>query len=294
MIKNKKSLTIDELIIIYLAEKIKLGYEIFTSLEEIIDFVTYFNHNKKYVRNSSFENNNSDYILDYCNQNNHLEVVDNVIKPTNEFGKNDVLDTQFSYMISDDKIRIRAIIQSYLQKFSKRQINIENKVVSQNSLACGNMYSILMINTIWNCYTQKYIDAKCWPVQCTDIEMYLFQNDLASIIGLPSIKSQIMSFYDTFSKRLAVLMEEENELLVSNSENLYVANSNYECLIKDYEGLMTYCSSKKFNISITFSKLYQIFPNIFTSEEKQMYITNDTIKNDDAKKLMKTIEMYRR
>ncbi len=108
----------------------------------------------------------------------------------------------------------------------------------KKEVLAGKYLAAQIVMEIWNNYISGLIKNKRWPEQCRDINKYLFEIDLASIIGLESIKDELLDLYKTFAKRIAILYHNDHNLKVSIHDYKFLARANYELLIKGYEKLM--------------------------------------------------------
>ena len=142
--------------------------------------------------------------------------------------------------------KIRSIIKEWLTNFPKRKID-ESIQVDEQNLSIGKCIAAEIITNIWNSYTDIQIQNHAWPKQCKDMEKYLFEMDLANIIGVKSIRKELIELYNVLSKRVAILYQQDTNLKISSSSNGYLAYANYKLLFKGYEDLinMSYGAYKK-------------------------------------------------
>ena len=142
--------------------------------------------------------------------------------------------------------KIRSIIKEWLTNFPKRKID-ESIEVDEQNLSIGKCIAAEIITSIWNSYTDIQIQNHAWPKQCKDMEKYLFEMDLANIIGVKSIRKELIELYNVLSKRVAILYQQDTNLKISSSSNGYLAYANYKLLFKGYEDLinMSYGAYKK-------------------------------------------------
>lgn len=142
--------------------------------------------------------------------------------------------------------KIRSIIKEWLTNFPKRKID-ESIEVDEQNLSIGKCIAAEIITNIWNSYTDIQIQNHAWPKQCKDMEKYLFEIDLANIIGVKSIRKELIELYNVLSKRVAILYQQDTNLKISSSSNGYLAYANYKLLFKGYEDLinMSYGAYKK-------------------------------------------------
>lgn len=81
---------------------------------------------------------------------------------------------------------IRKIIGEYLKDEPKRKID-ESTEIDDNDLMIGKYVTAQIVHNIWYSYIDKEIELHHWPRQCRDINKYLFDIDLAEIIGVKTL-----------------------------------------------------------------------------------------------------------
>ncbi len=134
---------------------------------------------------------------------------------------------------------IKVVMDEFLADEPKRTID-ESISVSEEKLKIGKYIAAKMIKEIWLSDIAREIEWKRWPSQCTDINKYLFEMDLAPIIGVTSIKSNLLELYSTLAKRIAVLYSQDNNLKIESGDNTVLRNQNYRLLIQGHEKLVGY------------------------------------------------------
>ena len=319
MVNIEHKLTVDDLIVEYMAYKVRNGYEPSFLTSEFISFL-YFFESKMPVEDANYENEKlfkrfferkceSDWSktdpitkekikvphMDYIEKEN-----DYLIKANYKLGSYDmsIINTYFNDNgmgryedFKGETYKIRNIIGEYLQNQEKRQLNTKVSLTNDEIIIGENVAAQIM-GIIWNTYIESLIENKKWPIQCTDINKYLFEMDLAKIIGLESIKSTIIKLYGVLSKRIAVLYHEDNNLKISSYTNCFLAKSNYDLLIRDYEKIMNAIfgkNTKAIDIdltNLTFTESHE-FGGIYNfDEDPEINITTSKIGNTDAKKLV--------
>jgi len=315
MVNLEHELTVDDLIVEYMMFKVKNGYEPSFLTSEFIGFL-YFFESKMPVEDALYENEKlftrfferkaeSDWRRTVSWKNEevvpHMDMVysqkdnDYLIKANYKLSEYDrsVINTYFmdngmgKYENYKGKTyEIRQIIGKYLSTQEKTKID-ENVEVDSNDLVIGQYVSAKIVESIWDSYTNELMEDNMWPRQCTDINKYLLNTDLAKIIGVKSVKNKLIELYNEFSKRIALLYHQDKNLQISNRSNSYLAAANYELLIQGYEKIMdtTFGTYKKpFDIdlsALTFKESYKTCG---------IYIpTTNKISNDNVKKLVKNL-----
>lgn len=159
----------------------------------------------------------------------------------------------------------------------------------------GKYLSAEIITQIWHSYIDKQIEYQMWPKQCTDINKYLFETDLVEILGVPSIKNELIELYNAISKRIAILYHQDRNLKVTSYQESYLARANYELLIQGYEKIIgiafgPYQKPIEFDLSsLTFTENHGINGMYFEDNDPD-FKTTITIENDKVKKLVRNIE----
>lgn len=206
---------------------------------------------------------------------------------------NSVINTYF--MTRTEVEKIRKVIADYLENHPKRQIDPSIEINSDNLLV-GKYIATEIIENIWKSYVETEVSKHRWPKQCSDITDYLFKMDLATIIGLKSIREDLITFYEVISKRLAILYQQDENLKISSHSNDYLANSNYRVLVSGYEEMFnstfgTYKNSLEIDLEKqTFTERHESEDFYLYDDESEIKTNIITIGNDKAKKLVLTIE----
>lgn len=308
-------LTADDLIVEYMMYKVINGYEPNFLTSEFMDFLQYF-ENKMTVGDLLYEKEKlfvrffeRKIKKDWSSQP-HMDMIysqkdyDYLIKANYKLSDYDrsVINTYFmdngmgKYEdFKGQTFKVRNIIGEYLTGQIKRQID-EKVKVDKNELEIGQYISALIITNIWESYINKLIEYNEWPKQCTDINKYLFDMDLAKIINIKSIKDKLIEVYNEFSKRIAILYHQDKNLQISTHTNRYLARANYDLIIQGYEKLMntTYgCYKKSFDVNLT-NLMYEennMVNDIYDfDDDSQIKITTKKINNKDLKKLVRSLK----
>lgn len=326
MVNLEHNLTVDDLIVEYMMYKVKKGYEPKFLTSEFISFL-YFFESKMQVQDSLYENEKlfrrfferkaeSDW-----STTKNWNTGEKDIKPHMEMEyseKDDDYIIKANYKLSDyDKsiintyfmdngrskfddfkgtaAKIRDIIGEYLSGQQKRIID-ESAEIDEKDLAIGKYISAEIISQIWQSYIGKQIEYQMWPKQCNDINKYLFEIDLSEIIGVSSIKNELIELYNALSQRIAILYHQDRNLKVASCYGSYLARANYELLIQGYEKIIgiafgPYQKSMDFDLSSsTFTESHEIDGVYFEDDDPDVKTTTTVIENDKVKKLVRNIE----
>lgn len=258
MVNLEHKLTVDDLIVEYMMYKVRNGYEPSFLTSEFITFL-YFFESKMEVKDVLYNNDELfrrfferktehdwSIIKNYHTMERevkpHMEMIysekenDYLIKANYKLSAFDssVINTHFMSKTKSEKIR--SIIGEWLKDYPKRKIN-ENVETENIYLIMGKYLSAEIIDIIWKDYIEDKVKKGQWPEQCKDIDKYLLQMDLAEIIGLKSIKKELLELYEVISKRIAILFQEDSKLKISSYDNAYMSYANYKLLISGYEDL---------------------------------------------------------
>ena len=324
--KLEKILTPDDMIVEYMIYKVVNGYEPSFTGDEFIVFLQYFETKMK-VEEVTYDKENlftgffnrmidrvwwaskdmigkQRYAKPHMNLEFDKEINDYVITANyflSDYDKS-VISTYFmdNGMSKYDDYKgtawkIRQIIQEYLSDKPKRMID-ESIEIDPHDLIIGKYIAAEIITQIWFSYIDKKIENNRWPKQCRDINKYLFEIDLATIIQVESIKDRLLNLYEVFSKRIALLYSQDKNLKVSSYEIGYLARANYELLIKDYEKIMNdtfgpFKKSLEFDLSaFTFKESHEQEGIYDWDDDAPIITTSNSIGNDNEKTLVKNIE----
>ena len=317
MVNLDHKLTIDDLIVEYMIYKVRNGYEPKFLTSEFISFL-YFFETKMQVVNSLYDNEalfkrffdrkaESDWsttknlntgekdISPHMNKQYSENENDYIISANYKLSDYDrsVINTYF--MDHATAAKIRNIKGEYLAEQPKRKIEAATEV-NENDILTGNYIAAEIITQIWNSHISHQIENHTWPKQCTDINKYLFEIDLAKIIDAPSIKNELIELYNVLSKRIVNLYHLDKNLKVSSYSNSYLARANYELLIQGYEKTMgiafgPYKKSLEFDLSSSiFKESHEIDGVYYWDDDPDIKTTTTAIENDKVKKLVRFIE----
>ncbi len=301
MVNLEHKLTVDDLIVEYMMYKVKNGYEPKFPTSEFISFL-YFFESKMKVEDSLYENEKlferffkrkieNDWStikswntgekditphmeIEYSEKDNDYIVCANY--NLSDYDRS-VINTYF--MSKDTVTKIRNIIDEFLSSQPKRKID-ELTEIEEKDLMIGKYLSAEIITQIWHSYISKQIDYQVWPRQCTDINRYLFDIDLAEIIGVKSIKDELIALYNVLTKRIAILYKQDRNLKITSYQRSYLSRANYELLIQGYENIINttfgpYKKSLNMDLStLTFMESHEM----------------DYVYNDNVKKIVRNIE----
>lgn len=317
MVNLEHKLTVDDLIVEYMMYKTNNGYEPSFSTSEFINFL-YFFESKMKVEDALYENeklfkrfferkNESDW-----SNESHMNMIedeisnDYIIQANYRLGDYDrsVINTYFmdggmgEYTDFKGQVfEIRKIIEEYLADVSKRKIdNIID--IDENDLLMGKYVAAQIIQNIWESHIDKLIENQEWPRQCKDINKYLLETDLSTIINLKSIKKELLELYNAISKRIAIMYHQDRNLQISSAQGDYLANSNYKLLIQGYEELFRIAFdkyNKSLNIDLSTFTLREshTLDGVYDWDDEPDVETTTTLINDNkVKKLAGSLDQH--
>ena len=324
MVNLEHKLTVDDLIVEYMIYKVKNGYEPSFLASEFIDFLHFFEkqmqvedtlyESDKLFSRFFYRKNKSDWEIDsnFSKEENtsHMEITysekdnDYIIKANYKLSEFDrsVINTYFMDngmgRFDDFKgqtFKIRTIIGEYLATFPKRKID-ESIKPNDKELLLGKYIAANIIESIWNSYIEEKTKKQNWPRQCDDIYKYLFEIDLAEIIGVESIKKQLLQLYNEVDKKIAILYHQDQNLQISSHTNRYLAKANYDLISDGYEELMAIAFGeykKSLDINLSKSTIFEYIKDYYNNSylnHDNVKITVFTAENDNVKKLVRNID----
>ena len=308
MINLEHNLTVDDLIVEYMMYKVKNGYEPQFLTSEFMNFLCFFEKKMPiqdvlYEKEKLFQRFFERKAKDDWKAKPHIDMLysendkDYVVKANYRLSNYDrsVINTYF--MVKSKTAEIRKVIGEFLEKQPKREIN-DDMEIEKSSLLVGKYLAAEMIKHIWDSYKKEQVRNNKWPMQCRDINKYLLELDLAKIIGVKSMKAELLDFYDVISRKIAILYQQDKILKISNCDGGYLAVANYELLIKDYQKLVDIAFGKyKSRLYIdletrTFLECHDIEDVYYWDEDPFVTVKTTTIGNIYAKKLVKILDKH--
>ena len=317
MVNLEHKLTVDDLIVEYMMYKTNNGYEPSFSTSEFINFL-YFFESKMKVEDALYENeklfkrfferkNESDW-----SNESHMNMIedeisnDYIIQANYRLGDYDrsVINTYFmdggmgEYTDFKGQVfEIRKIIEEYLADVSKSKIdNIID--IDENDLLMGKYVAAQIIQNIWESHIDKLIENQEWPRQCKDINKYLLETDLSTIINLKSIKKELLELYNAISKRIAIMYHQDRNLQISSFGGSYLAMANYKLLIEGYENLFSiafgkYNKSLNINLStLTFRESHELGGVYYWDDDPDIKTTTTSIDDKNVKNLVRSLDKH--
>ncbi len=316
MVNLQHNLTVDDLIVEYMIYKVNHGYEPQYLASEFMDFLKYFQTKmevvdvledkaelfKRFMERKTqcdWQPTDPHMVISYSNEDNDYKIAANYRLSCYD---KSVINTYFMdegmSQFDDYKgtaFKIRNIIGEYLESQPKRIID-ENTNIADFSLIVGKYLAAGIIEIIWTNHIKEQIEKREWPEQCKDIDKYLFEIDLAEIIGLKSIKKELLDLYKVISKRIAILYQQDKNLQISNGSGSYLAMANYKLLINGFEDTFRkvfgpYKSSLDINlVTQTLKESHDIGGSYFWDDDPVLKTTTSQIGDAKTKKLVQNLE----
>ena len=302
------NLTVDDLIIEYMAEKLKQGYEPSVSLVEINDFINFFN-NQKIADELTYDKNN--LFINFLKRKEevwsidtndgekiyspHLVMDENgLIVPNNDFSDCDLRVINLHLTNYFERKYVNEIITKYLLNLPKRNINTQIKL-SKEIVEISQYVTALIVNVIWNDYVNNYIKLGKWPNQCKDINEFLLEMDLAEIIKMPSIREKLLNFYAVVSKRIACLIQKDLKIELSSESNKLLAYSNYLVAMNGFEKLLN-CKHNRISVDFynkKFSESHELERICSWGDEPDYITTTNNFEDRNIKNLSLKLNQYK-
>lgn len=317
MVNLEHKLTVDDLIVEYMMYKTNNGYEPSFSTSEFISFL-YFFESKMEVEDALYENEKlfnrffkRKNERDWFNKP-HMNMIedeisnDYIIQANYKLSDYDrsVINTYFMdggmSQYDDFKgqtFKIRKVIEEYLTDVPKRKID-DTIDIDENDLLIGKYTTAQIIQNIWESHIDKLIENQEWPRQCKDIDKYLLETDISTIINLKSIRKELLELYNIISKRIAIMYHQDRNLQISSSSGAYLAMANYKLLIQGYEKLFSIAFgkyNKSLNIdlsTLTFRESHVLDGVYDWDDDPDIKTTTTSINDKNVKKLVRSLDKH--
>ena len=297
---EKLKIDTDSLIINYMVYKAENGYDLSFTYQEFMDFIKFSKDaldvtdyledaTALFKRFMDKKCNNGWYRYSQERFQPHIDLQydtslkDHVLKANYDFSYYDMSIVSTYHWGEYKLLYLKDIISLYLDKFPKRKLNNSYPITDyEKDMAKGA--SALILSSVWNNYINEEIELGAWPRQCRDINKYLFDIDLASIIDVKSINDELLALYQDFSERIASLYHDDKNLKIGSYSNNYLKRSNYDIITDGYQDLMNIGPYGK-AINIDFDKL-----SFVEDYYKNPKVIDEKLDSDKVKKLVKNIE----
>ena len=253
------NITVDELIKEYVVYRAENDYKTKLTISEFMNFLEYFKKEMKvedtlddglemFTRFFAREDKHRYNYSPYFDKVNNEKAKSNELAMILEFSEEDndyVLRTgnylYSSYGASSWHVywnieKARRIMGEYLINEPKRTLD-DNGPYDTEGLEIGKYVSAKIVEDIWNELVDYYVENRQWPNACRDINKYLLEMDLAPIICIDSFRDRLLELYSVFSRRIAILYNQDKDLFISYSGSL-VGEQNYKLLINGFERLV--------------------------------------------------------
>jgi len=289
-----ETVNIDDLILEYMITKVKNGFEPQFTVKEFTDFLVFFERqmpikgvisdkeenlrkflSKKYSTDWSRIRNpktKKEIMYPHMTMTYENELQEFVVNANYKLGDFDLNIINSHYKDDNKAFKIRKIISVWLNQYPQRTID-ENIELDEYETEIGKNLAAKIILNIWDQYVDELIMEHKWPKQCKDINKYLFETDLAVIIGVNPIKRDLIEIYNVFSKRISVMYHNDINLKISSKTDGYLARANYELLIRGYEKIInSYFEHKEKTLDIDLTSFtYLVIQN---KDEKPVWGEN--------------------
>jgi len=300
----------------YIVEKVKQGYKIESTRLEIINLLKVaskwndgnvgtfdFLHEKNAIFN--FDS----FLDDYFKGNQSKEKVINKetkkyeyvegIKQTQEgliVPTYELKNHSHVYEKNFNKARtMRMFFAFYMSRCcEKRQINTEISIDDDTKAFATTATAALAIE-VWENRIKKYIGTNHWPSQCTGVNEFVLDTDLASIINLPPMREELINFYNMVSSNIMAVSLGDDNFKMTNYEDEVLSKSNFDLVTKglrlrDY----VFSAKEKTQESIEIVREDNQFKKILDRELYPEYILYTDLDSPKVLSLIQKIEKHRR
>lgn len=288
-IENDIKLTINDLLIGYMITKIELGYEPMYTMDEFEVFFELVSgrlniegklDDRKVVLDN-FYNQMYEYYWIYMDGEKRIEtphinrIGDDLLVANNRLGRHDIYTTNICKIKKKERDRLKKYMKYFLYGQKKRKINTEITPTDKNiELAKETIIKLIYI-IIKNYYT-NLMDERLFNIDASAICGFAVEDELPFEI----IERDLIDFYVTGVKRIACLLEQNPELVISNDENFCIPYANYKFIMKYYGNFVCLSRDSIFTID---TKNEEIVFNNSCEPIAQLYM-------NDVKKLVRTID----
>lgn len=306
----------EDLITRYIVEKIRNGYKVESTRLEIINFLkvaSKWNDGNTGTFDFLQENNvvfNYDAFLDdYFKGNNSKEKVINKktkkyeyvegVKQTQEgliVPTYDLKNHSHIYEKNFNKAReMRMFFDFYMSRCcEKREINTNISIDDDVKFFSTSATAALAIE-VWENRIKKYIETNHWPSQCTDVNEFVLDTDLASIINLPPMREELINFYNVVSSNIMAVSLGDDNFKMTNFEDEVLAKSNFDLVTKslrlrDY----VFATKGKAQEAVEIVKKENRMGKILDRELYPDYILYTDLDSPKVLSLVQKIEKHRR
>lgn len=270
----------DSLIHRYIIEKIRRGYEVSCTPEEIKDFLNFISY---FVNVDDDSKDYNDILNNYLNEPRSLAkdkkwsireekfIYQSMVKQTDSgliIPTYDLVYNPYEYeKIFTDELNM--YFTKYIERnCSKRQVPT-TILTDEEVIKFGENVASSLLMKIWNNTVCYYQEKREWPIQCYDIKKYLLDMDLSKIIGLTAIRENLLDFYFTVSKRIMYLSQNDNEFKMSDLKSQVLAASNFDLITQGYSDLPYHRIGLEDGILIDREKNYfQTIVNFYNGNRK--------------------------
>ena len=260
-------LTVDDLIVKYMIEKVRLGYKPSYTVEEFMLFLNYFRKHKEVYDVINDGDRLFDRFFDRMGKHwsthvsssgvydervfvPHIERCDNgLLVATNRLSNYDNSILNIYFMVKWEQKEIDKIICEFLKTLPKRKIDMSTSL-EPDKIEIGQNVAALFVESIWREYIKINVSASKWPCQCNDIYDYLLENDFSTMLKLPPMREEMLSFYSDVSKKIGVLLQNDSKLRFNNCGNPFLPYANYRLIMDGYFKLIDNCRNCSFDVIV--------------------------------------------
>ncbi len=273
MIKETIIISRDELLVEFLLEKIKKGFDRTVSEKEfttlILELLNNLNNSNwagciYKIENEDFATTCQKAIIKEKNgyYNSPITYENNQLVG-NYFLKNNYDGRKYNHALN--KFDIINFLEQYVEKIVNEKKDGISKfkieTTSKNIFEISKQISAYIVNDLMIRYVKENIKNNKWPSQCKDIDKYIFEKDLASTIDLEGTRAKFIELYNHSILSIAEMLSNDCNLQLSNNKSECLAYSNYYKIIKPFSFISNYVYNEyqllntKINIKIENEKI---------------------------------------
>ncbi|MFA5407428.1 MAG: hypothetical protein WC343_01495 [Bacilli bacterium] len=165
-----------------------------------------------------------------------------------EYKNNELIATYFTKDTlrgnSNDDYSVRNFSLQYIRnlvKDKKYEVSSFNPLDTlESDLKLSKQIAIYITSDLANRYVKDMIEKCLWPKQCSDINEYIYQKNIAPLINLAGSRHNFLQLYIYCLKCIAQMLSNDKNLQISNNKHNCLAYSNFLQLVSPFPFISTY------------------------------------------------------
>lgn len=243
MEKQKMKISAHELLLEYLFKR--LGNGIADGLSEE-DFLAFTSEMLKVINSKQYE-----HYEFYMEEIGYEQLCLELLKESKAYWVNQNLEFKDGKLYANYNLKVYKRsgmndlahqISSFLYGYSGREFSDKNSEVSnynlelvpKETLMISKKIAAYIVNDLMNRYVKSKIASGNWPSQCSNIDEYIFEKDLASTIKLEGTREAFIGLYNHSIRVVAEMLRDNPNLQLSNNKKNCLAWANFEKLIRPF------------------------------------------------------------